>query len=38
LLRRHSRSTRVLVAGGYSGHGVAQSIRMGTLLCDRSTR
>jgi glycine/D-amino acid oxidase-like deaminating enzyme len=38
VLRRHSRSPRVLVAGGYSGHGVAQSIRMGALVCDRITR
>jgi len=24
--------------GGYSGHGVAQSIRMGALVCDHITR
>jgi glycine/D-amino acid oxidase-like deaminating enzyme len=27
----------VRVAGGYSGRGVAQSMRMGALLCDRIT-
>jgi glycine/D-amino acid oxidase-like deaminating enzyme len=37
VLRRHSRSPRVLVAGGYSGHGVAQSIRMGALIADSIT-
>lgn len=35
VLRQHSRSGRVLVAGGYSGHGLAQAIRMGALLADR---
>jgi len=38
VLRRHSRSPRVLVAGGYSGHGVAQSIRMGALIAGRISR
>lgn len=37
VLREHSRSPRVLVAGGYSGHGVVQSIRMGRLLAARLT-
>ena len=37
VLREHSCSPRVLVAGGYSGHGVVQSIRMGALIADRLT-
>lgn len=37
VLRPHSRSPRVLVAGGYSGHGVVQSIRMGALIAERIT-
>jgi gamma-glutamylputrescine oxidase len=32
LLGRHSRSSKVLVAGGYAGHGVALSVRAGQLI------
>jgi len=32
ILGRHPSSSRVLVAGAYSGHGVALSVRMGQLL------
>ncbi len=35
ILRAHSRSSRVLVAGGYSGHGLAQALRMGRLAAER---
>jgi len=35
VLRRHSRSPRVVVAGGYCGHGLAQAIRMGRLIAER---
>jgi glycine/D-amino acid oxidase-like deaminating enzyme len=35
LLRRHPHSPRVLYAGAYSGHGVAQSLRMGALVAER---
>ena len=35
VLRRHPRSPHVLVAGGYSGHGLAQVIRMGRLAAER---
>ncbi len=35
ILREHSRSPRVLVTGGYSGHGLAQAIRMGRLAAER---
>ena len=38
VLRRHPRSPYVLVAGGYSGHGLAQAIRMGRLAAERLTR
>jgi gamma-glutamylputrescine oxidase len=32
LLGPHSANPRVLVAGGYAGHGVALSVRAGELL------
>lgn len=35
VLRAHSCSPNVLVAGGYSGHGLAQSVRMGKLVAKR---
>ncbi len=32
ILRRHPRSRHVFFGGGYAGHGLAQSLRMGKLL------
>jgi gamma-glutamylputrescine oxidase len=32
LLGRHPSSSRIIVAGGYSGHGVALSVRVGQLI------
>jgi len=34
-LRRHRHSPLVLYAGGYSGHGVAQTLRMGALVAEQ---
>jgi len=35
ILRQHPRSSKVWFGGAYSGHGVAQSLRMGRLLAER---
>lgn len=34
ILRAHPRSKKVLFGGGYAGHGLAQSLRMGRLLAE----
>jgi glycine/D-amino acid oxidase-like deaminating enzyme len=35
VLRQHPRSAKIWFGGAYSGHGVAQSLRMGRLLAER---
>ena len=35
VLRAHPRSEKVLFGGGYTGHGIAQSLRMGRLLAKK---
>lgn len=37
ILRVHPRSERVFFGGGYAGHGLAQSLRMGRLLAEAIT-
>ncbi len=37
VLRAHPRSEKVIFGGGYTGHGIAQSLRMGRLLAGAVT-